>query len=73
VLTAPSPSRGKAAIGAVLEVGLPLAELGARPGDFLDFAVSFRTGKDALDRLPQSGYASVCVPSPELAGENWSV
>ncbi len=68
-----APSRGAAAIGTVAEAGIPLEEIGTRPGDFLDFAVSLRVGAEAIDRLPQAGYISVNVPPPDFGGENWSV
>ncbi|MBI4604378.1 MAG: hypothetical protein HY721_20655 [Planctomycetes bacterium] len=68
-----APSRGAAAVGSVAEAAVPLEELGARPSDFLDFAVSLRVAKDAIDRLPQSGYISVSVPPGDFGGENWSV
>ncbi len=67
------PSHGTAAIGKVAEVGIPLEELGARPGDFLDFAVTFRSGKEPIDRLPQSGFITVAIPPPDFGGENWTV
>jgi hypothetical protein len=66
-------SRGLVAIGSVAEAGIPLEELGTRPGDFLDFAISLRVGTEAIDRLPQSGFISVSVPPPDFGGENWSV
>jgi hypothetical protein len=66
-------SRGKAAIGDVVEVQLPLEELGARTGQALDFAVSVRVGHDLIERLPRSGYVCATIPSPEYGRENWSV
>ena len=66
-------SRGAFAVGSVLEAGFPLEEVGARPGDSLEFAVSVRVGGESLDRLPQSGYVSVAVPPRDFGGENWSV
>jgi len=65
-------SHGTAAIGAVVEAGIPLEELGTRSGDFLDFAVSLRAGNEAIDRLPQAGFITVSVPPPDFGGENWS-
>ncbi len=67
------PSCGTAAVLSVAEAGIPLEELQAKAGDVLDFAVSIRTGKDTIDRLPQSGYISVGVPAPDFGAENWSV
>jgi hypothetical protein len=67
------PSCGTAAVLSVAEAGIPLEELKAKSGDVLDFAVSIRTGKDTIDRLPQSGYISVGVPAPDFGAENWSV
>ena len=61
------------ALGSVVEAGLPLEELGARPGDAIDFAVAIRLGKNSVDRLPQSGYITVGVPPPDYGFENWSV
>lgn len=66
-------SHGEAAIGTVAEAGIPIEELGAKAGDFLDFAVSLRTGTNAIDRLPQSGFITVAVPAHDFGGENWSV
>jgi alpha-amylase/alpha-mannosidase (GH57 family) len=68
----PIPSRGTAAIESVVEAALPLEELGTRPGDVLDFAVSIRIGSDLIDRLPQSGYISVNVPAADFGEDNWS-
>ncbi len=67
------PSHGMAAIGTVAEAGIPLEELGARSGDFLDFAISLRSGNEAIDRLPQSGFITVAIPPPDFGGENWTV
>jgi len=67
------PSRGLAAIGSVVEMAIPLDELGSSPGDVLDFAVSIRTGKDSVDRLPQSGFISVSTPPKDFGSENWNV
>jgi alpha-amylase/alpha-mannosidase (GH57 family) len=66
-------SRGKAAIGEVVEASLPLEELSARAGQALDFAVSLRVGMDLIERLPQSGYVCVTVPPPDYGRDNWSV
>jgi len=64
---------GIVAIGSVAEAGIPLDELDAKPGDALDFAVLIRVGKNSVDRLPQSGYITVSVPTPDFGAENWSV
>jgi hypothetical protein len=69
----PKASTGIAAIGAVAEAGIPLVELGASPGDVLDFAVTIQVEERSMDRLPQSGYISVGVPASDFGGENWSV
>jgi hypothetical protein len=69
----PCASEGEAAIGAVAEAGLPLEELLARSGDLLDFAVGIRVEENLVDRIPQSGYITVEVPSPDFGSENWSV
>ena len=69
----PFPSHGSAAIGSVVEAAIPLEELGTRPGDVLDFALSIRVGRDLMDRLPQSGYISVNAPAGDFGEDNWSV
>jgi alpha-amylase/alpha-mannosidase (GH57 family) len=69
----PAPSRGEAAMGQVVEAGIPRRELGVEPGELLAFALIVEQGAEAMDRLPQSGYITVTVPPADFGVENWSV
>ncbi len=43
------------------------------PGDLVEFAAAVQLRRDTLDRLPQFGYVTLQVPSPDFGRENWSV
>jgi alpha-amylase/alpha-mannosidase (GH57 family) len=66
-------SAGRAAFGEVVELSIPLEELGAKTGDSVEFAAAILVGRDAIDRLPQFGFVTLPVPSTDFGRENWSV
>jgi alpha-amylase/alpha-mannosidase (GH57 family) len=68
-----SASTGRAAIEAVVEILIPLAELGGKVGDMAEFAVAIQVGEETVDRLPQFGSVALQVPPADFGRENWSV
>jgi hypothetical protein len=66
-------SRGRGAFGVVVEVAVPLDEIGARAGDPVEFSVEVTDGRDAMDRLPRFGFVALQVPPADFGWENWSV
>ena len=67
---------GGAIVGAgpVLEIGLPLAELGAAPGEPIAFFVAVYDGRDAeLERHPEHRPIELTVPDALFDARNWQV
>jgi alpha-amylase/alpha-mannosidase (GH57 family) len=69
----PEELGARGALGAVAGLAFPLASLGARAGDVVEFAVAIQEGRDLIDRLPQFGFVALQVPSADFGRENWSV
>ena len=48
--------------------GIPLEELGTRPGDFLDFAISLRVGKEAYRQASLAGRINSLIDVRKITG-----
>ena len=57
----------------VMELSLPLATLGAKPGAKLDIAVRVLSDDVEIDRYPRTGSVSVAVPGEDFERLNWWV
>ena len=73
--TVRGPDGARAAAGTVLELAVPLAVLGAGPGDPIGFFVSVASpghsgGQDA-ERYPAQRPIRLIVPGENFSGENW--
>jgi hypothetical protein len=64
---------GKAALLKVLEIGVPLADLGLRSGDELAMAVEAGRADAEMERLPRSGYLALSVPGADFDRIHWRV
>jgi len=64
---------GRAVQGKILEVEIPFARLGIRPGDELVMAVEALAGEAELERIPRSGYLPLSVPGADFERIHWRV
>lgn len=64
---------GKAVLGRILEIGIPLAPLGIQPGEDLVMAVEALVGETEVERLPRSGYLPLSVPGADFERIHWRV
>jgi len=53
----------------VIEIAIPLALAGAKDGDVVAFAVSYRSGAASIERLPRDGEIELAAVEPDI----WSV
>src|SRR6185295_6233836 len=65
----------RVAAGTVLEIAVPLSDLGAQAGELLAFYVSVssasRAGVQETERYPAQRPIRVAVPDENFSGENW--
>lgn len=61
----------EAAIGRVLEIGVPRPALGVRPEEPLEFFVETLEGGQSSDRLPREGLISLTAPSRDFELLMW--
>jgi hypothetical protein len=72
MLVAPDGTRaGQVAGHELLELALPFAAVGARPGDRLELVLHLLEGDVPLGRLPRDGHLEVRVPDEQFDAENW--
>jgi hypothetical protein len=64
---------GRSVRGRFVEIELPLAAIGARPGDELVMAVEALAGGEPVERIPRSGYLPLTVPGPDFERIHWRV
>lgn len=64
---------GKAAYRDVLEIGLPFAPMGWRPGDEIHIFVRVLEGETERERWPAQGYLAVRLPDPDFEAQQWCV
>jgi alpha-amylase/alpha-mannosidase (GH57 family) len=64
---------GRAVLLKVLEVEIPVAPLGIRPGDELVMSVEALLGDVELERIPRSGYLPLSVPGADFERIHWRV
>ncbi len=64
---------GRAVLGKILEVEIPLDSIGIRPGDELVMSVEALSGEAELERLPRSGYLPLSVPGADFERIHWRV
>ena len=64
---------GRSVLGKILEVEIPFAALGIRPGDELVMAVEALAGEAELERIPRSGYLPLSVPGADFERLHWRV
>ncbi len=64
---------GRAVLVKILEVEIPLAPIGIRPGDELVMSVEALAGEAELERLPRSGYLPLSVPGADFERIHWRV
>jgi alpha-amylase/alpha-mannosidase (GH57 family) len=57
----------------ILELEVPLAPLGFRPGTKLEVALRLVDGAVQVGRYPSSGYLSMQVPDEGFAADHWTV
>lgn len=57
----------------IIEMGIPFAELGVKPGEKIEFTVvAYKEGQE-LERWPRGGVISVTAPTETYADEQWYV
>ncbi len=64
---------GRSAFARVLEIAIPFAGLGLRPGDRVVLAVRVLRGEVELERLPRFGYVAFTVPDRDFERIHWRV
>jgi hypothetical protein len=64
---------GRAVLVKIVEVEIPLAPLGIRPGDELVLSVEAIAGEAELERIPRSGYLPLSVPGADFERIHWRV
>jgi hypothetical protein len=70
----PKPAAQPTAAAAhILELGIPLADLGLQPGDTVSFFVSLLQDGHALEQYPAHHPLDVRVPGADFAARLWSV
>lgn len=70
-----SPVRERTAIAydRLVELAIPLADLGLQAGSHLDFTVRVLVAQTEIDRYPRNGTVRVDVPTPDFERLNWWV
>lgn len=64
---------GRAVLAKIVEVEIPFAPLGIRPGDELVMSVEALAGEAELERIPRSGYLPLSVPDADFERIHWRV
>ncbi len=70
--TSPSSDPGEYAIDRIVEVRLPLARIGASPGETLRFRVALEGGGAIEETAPESGWLGVEVRDERSRSADWS-
>jgi alpha-amylase/alpha-mannosidase (GH57 family) len=68
-----APFAGRAAYEDVLEIALPCAPMGWRPGDEVHIFVRVLEGETERERWPAQGYLAVRLPDPDFEAQQWCV
>ena len=69
-----SPATGiRVALSDLVEIGVPLASLGVKPGASLHLFVEVYSERQSLDRAPGEGYIDAAVPSTDFDQRMWQV
>jgi alpha-amylase/alpha-mannosidase (GH57 family) len=71
-LSVPLPG-GRGAVGEVIELALPLRELGLRPGDAAQLELTVARNESELERLPSQGPLAFRIPDADLERIVWRV
>lgn len=64
-------SEAKAAIGRILELSVPLTDMGVDIDDRLHFAVELMRGKESVERAPSEGTIDLTVCGPDFESHMW--
>jgi alpha-amylase/alpha-mannosidase (GH57 family) len=64
--------QGSWAAARVIEAGLDLAALGARPGERVGFALEVFSPDGRVDRMPLDGTIDTRIPDAEFAARHWT-
>lgn len=64
---------GRVAYRAVVELALPLSELGLRPGDRVGLLLVLRRGQVELERIPHGGALGFDLPDENFSSREWRV
>ena len=64
---------GRAVLLRIVEVGIPLADVGVQPGEELVLSVEALVGGAEVERLPRSGYLPLSVPGADFERIHWRV
>jgi hypothetical protein len=68
------PGQAQAAAGTVLEVALPFAHFGVRPGEAMTFFVTVQDVTQAeVERHPTYRPIELTVPDDQFEARNWTV
>ncbi|MEZ6057334.1 MAG: glycoside hydrolase family 57 protein [Planctomycetaceae bacterium] len=62
-----------AAVGDVLEIAVPRAELNLTNGEFVSFFIELIERGQSIDRAPAEGMITIPVPGPDFEHRNWRV
>ena len=60
-------------VSRILEVGIPFADIGAIPGDEIQFSLIVEKAGNELERWPRGGMISFGVPTESFEMEQWSI
>jgi len=69
---APAGDAGEYAFGSVLEVRVPLALLGAGPGEVVHWSVALEQGGEVVEVVPRNGDLATQTLDPDYGLRNWS-
>jgi hypothetical protein len=60
-------------INKIIELGVPFADIGTKPGDEMQFSTSIAKLGNELERWPRGGMLTFIVPTSSYEMEQWSV
>ncbi len=66
-------SRVEVAVGHILELAVPFADLKVKPGDAMQMSVEAYTDNQSIDRAPREGNLDLTVPSADFEMIMWQV
>lgn len=61
------------AVEDVIEVAIPFAQLGARPGEIVNFAAYIARDQEYIERCPFDGTINLTCPAPDFRTQMWKV